>query len=52
MFGPGEYVRDPTEGITDVKDFAPPKIVLHSYNYQREPCPHSGHRAICPTSSG
>ena len=45
MFGPGEYVQDPTAGITDVKNLQPPKIVLPSYNYQREPCPHCGHRA-------
>ncbi len=45
MFGPGEYVRDPTVGITDVKDLPPPEIVLHSYNYQREICLHWGHRA-------
>jgi hypothetical protein len=32
MFGPGENVRDPTVGITDVKDLPPPEIVLHSYN--------------------
>ena len=32
MFDPGKYVRNPTEGITDVKDLPLPKIVLHSYN--------------------
>jgi hypothetical protein len=45
MFGPGEYVLDPTEGITDVKDLPPPKIVLHSYNYEREPCPQCGRQS-------
>jgi hypothetical protein len=41
MFGSGKYVRDPTAGIADIKDLSPPEIVLHSYNYQREPCLHS-----------
>jgi hypothetical protein len=45
MFGSGKYVRDPTAGIADIKDLPPPEIVLHSYNYQREPCLHWGHRA-------
>ena len=45
MFGPGEYVPDPTEGITDVKDLPPPKIVLRSYNHEREPCPQCGHQS-------
>ena len=44
MFGSGKYVRDPTAGIADIKDLTPPEIVLHSYNYQREPCLHWGHR--------
>ena len=43
MFGAGEYVPDPTEGITDVKDLPTPKIVLLSYNHEREPCPKCGH---------
>ena len=42
MFGPGEYVPDPTEGITDVKDLPPPKIVLRSSNHEREPCRQCG----------
>jgi hypothetical protein len=45
MFGPGEYVPDPTEGVTDVKDLPPPQIVLRSYNHEREPCPRCGHQA-------
>ena len=44
MFGSGKYVRAPTAGIADIKDLPPPEIVLHSYNYQREPCLHCGHR--------
>src|SRR6266446_4299387 len=27
MFGPGEYVPDPTEGIVDVKDLPTPQLV-------------------------
>ena len=42
MFGPGEYVPDPTEGITDVNHLPPPKIVLLSYTQAREPCPTCG----------
>ena len=26
MFGPGEYVPDPTEGIVDVKDLPTPQL--------------------------
>ena len=26
MFGPGEYVPDPTEGIVDVKDLPAPQL--------------------------
>jgi len=43
MFGPGEYVPDPTEGITDVKDLPTPTIVLLSSHHEREPCPQCGH---------
>jgi hypothetical protein len=45
MFGPGESVPDPTEGITDVKDLPPPTIVWRSSNHEREPCPQCGHQA-------
>lgn len=45
MFGPGESMPDPTEGITDVKDLPLPKIVLRSSNHEREPCPQCGHQA-------
>jgi hypothetical protein len=33
MCRPGEYVPDPTEGMTDVKDLPPPKIVWRSSNH-------------------
>jgi hypothetical protein len=39
MFGPGEYVADPTEGITRVEDLPKPKVVPRSRNYSRRPCP-------------
>jgi hypothetical protein len=42
MFGPGEYVPDPTEGITDVKDLPPPQIVVYSRNSPHTPCPRCG----------
>lgn len=43
MFGPGEYVPDPTEGITDVKNLPPPQIVAYSRNHPHTPCPRCGH---------
>jgi hypothetical protein len=36
MFGPGENVRDPTVGITDVKDLPPPEIVLELFRNKRQ----------------
>lgn len=39
MSGPGEYVADPTEGITRVEDLPKPKVVRRSRNYSRRPCP-------------
>jgi len=35
MFGPGEYVSDPTEGIIDVNDL--PKPIVLTF-----PCPGQG----------
>jgi hypothetical protein len=43
MFGPGEYVSDPTEGITDVKALPPPQIVAYSRNHPQTPCSRCGH---------
>jgi transposase len=45
MDGPGQYVADPTEGITRVEDLPPPQILKRSRNYRRRPCPRCGHRA-------
>ena len=39
MFGPGDYVPDPTEGIVDVKDLPAPQLVPYSRNKQYTPCP-------------
>ena len=44
MFGPGEYLPDPTEGITDPKDLPKPKIVDRSRNFSHRPCPRCGKR--------
>ena len=45
MPGPGEYLPDPTEGITRVEDLPQPKVRKRSRNYRRRPCPRCGHSA-------
>jgi hypothetical protein len=50
-FGPGEYVPDPTEGITNVKDLPAPQIVTLDRNDERTPCPRCGHLAARHTWS-
>jgi hypothetical protein len=45
MFGPGEYVSDPTEGIIDVNDLPKPIFVLYDCNHDHSPCPRCGHLA-------
>ncbi len=42
MFGPGEYVPDPTEGITKPEDLPKAKVVARSRNFERRPCPRCG----------
>lgn len=42
MPGPGQYVPDPTAGITDPKDLPPAKIVHRSRNFKQLPCPRCG----------
>ncbi len=42
MSGPGQYVADPTEGITKPEDLPPATIIRRSCNFQRRPCPHCG----------
>ncbi len=42
MFGPGEYVPDPTEGIVDVKDLPAPQLGFYSRSHKQTPCPRCG----------
>ena len=42
MSGPGQYVPDPTAGITDPKDLPPAKIVRRSRNFKHLPCLQCG----------
>ena len=42
---PGEYVPDPTEGITRVEDLPKPKLRKQSRTYKRRPCPRCGGNA-------
>ena len=50
MFGPGEYVSDPTEGIVDVKDLPAPQRVPYSRNHKQTPCPRCNHLSARHTS--
>jgi len=45
MFGPGEYVSDPTEGIVDIEDLPRPQLVAYSRNHEHTPCPRCDHLA-------
>ena len=45
MIGPGEYVPDSTEGITQPQDLPPPRIVRRRRVYRKRPCPRCGHKA-------
>jgi transposase len=45
MPGPGEYLPDPTEGITRVEDLPKRKVVRRSRDYRRRRCPRCGKRA-------
>jgi ribosomal protein L32 len=45
MFGPGEYLPDPTAGIVDVKDLPAPQLVPYSRNQTHTPCPRCAHLA-------
>jgi hypothetical protein len=42
VFAPGQYLSDPTEGITRPEDLPKAKIVRRSRNYPRLPCPRCG----------
>jgi|SRR6516162_1821428 hypothetical protein len=46
MLGPGEYLVDPTAGITDPKDLPRPRIVQRSRNHSHLPCPHCSKRCF------
>lgn len=46
MSGPGEYLPDPTEGITDPAQLPEARIVKQSRNYAHRPCPHCGKRCF------
>ncbi len=43
--GPGEYLPDPTEGVTRPEDLPEPRIVERSRDYRKRPCPTCGHKA-------
>ena len=45
MPGPGEYLPDPTEGITCIEDLPKPQLRKRSRNFRRRPCPRCGHSA-------
>ena len=42
MPGPGQYVPDPTAGISDRKELPQAKIVRRRRNFKQLPCPHCG----------
>src|SRR6266852_810691 len=45
MFGPGEYVSDPTEGLVAMEDLPRPQLVAYSRNHAHTPCPRCDHLA-------
>lgn len=45
MEGPGEYVSDETQGITQVADLPPPRIEHRRRCYARRRCPFCGAKA-------
>jgi len=40
--GPGRYLPDPTEGITNPEDLPPAKVIQRSRNFTHRPCPCCG----------
>src|SRR2546429_439781 len=50
MFGPGEYVPDPTEGIVDIEDLPRPQLVAYSRNHEHTLCPRCDHLPYRPAS--
>jgi hypothetical protein len=43
MSGPGDYVPDPTAGITNPEELPQPKVVVRSRNYAHCACPRCHH---------
>jgi uncharacterized C2H2 Zn-finger protein len=43
--GPGEYVPDPTEGISRIEDLPQPKIIHIDRNFMHQACPRCGYLA-------
>ena len=43
--GPGEYLPDPTEGITRVEALPQPKLIRIDRNFKQQACPRCGHLA-------
>lgn len=39
---PGEYIPDPTEGITRIEDLPKPHIQQRTRNFRSRPCPRCG----------
>ncbi len=44
MSGPGQYLSDPTEGITRPEDLPPARIIRRSRNFKHRCCPYCGKR--------
>ncbi len=47
MSGPGEYVPDPTEGVTRVEDLPQPIVRQRSRSKRKCACPKCGYKAYC-----
>ena len=45
MYGPGRYVPDPTEGMTNVNDLPAPQLVAYHRDQKQTPCPRCSHLA-------
>jgi transposase len=42
--GPGQYLSDPTEGITRPEELPPARIIQRSRNFKHRNCPYCGKR--------
>lgn len=45
MYGPGRYVPEPTEGITNVNDLPAVVLAVYHRDHRQSPCPRCGHLA-------